>query len=1803
MYSQLRQNILSKTPNPQNESPLFSILPGEVRDSIFSYVLTDHPDPTPAKKFSENTCYTRPSYLAAQSTDTRLLRTCRAIYRETWYKPFLLREQTQWATSGDRAPPPSQAPLQLYSTLLKVAKYLGTDSVEIERLRVFAQMYKLEEGGLESILRMPHLAPRTVTLTIRHTDWWYWEDDEPLRFEGNWIKDVCAALGPSTTQFCIELESLERKKDQVDKIAKQMVDNWFFKRPDGVVLYADTSDANRKVSRWSGSSTWHGQRWIRDETEPNKLDYYIVSIKFRPIIEIERSGGAISENAIREARGPSALDRPKLWLPDQEKIETENAYEDVADSDNDGLPQPDSDNDDWYAAMEERYEALPHYATLSHTWDHDESTFQSFGSLDWIHSQPGFDKVGRACEIALSLNYEWLWADTVCIDKTDSDELNEAINSMFSWYQQSGVCLAYLSDVPTANISDTELLTSTTRIEDMAYCMLGIFDVKMPIIYGEGSKAMDRLLDIITDSEQMNSSLRYGLIKDESRAARRKKIFANGVKAGNEVFTKEYKNESRPQSSIHVLILGGSHPVRDTLRTRLWRSVTSRITAKSDDELDFEHESFDIIFRYSVDLEPQNSIISPSYCRCGSVQVLRRMRNVESLPKIEKLVDIPEVREHGRYHVFCRLHTDVMKRLPGKFERLSYEDENGFSMKYVAFPPPLEDIWKARQSNANYEQSTTMRDPRVQSKHPVIQHLEPVTASQASMTGIPESKFTYDQGDEGSEICSESPQSTTFDLTIQSSRTRPSTVPTSHNEKAQVLSQVSSTSTKGILLVKEEVQNSLDQLHNLRAQSISQDHVFEGNNDRSTIYSFDTLSDDPKLQYFQAFIDQLAEDVRADSGSIALKDLGPEFLGNSLREFAWKLHGESVNPFQLETSVIIHRKRRNIVDMLHFEVPELEIADSDSEPSHCKSDTEDDVLPASAPFRKADETIIDWIGDINPVSTSGLSQIPQYRQFIQGSNAYQWLLTKIDQHRLLSCEDCNCIHEIGDMIRAMLKDHGSLRKISRGRPSVVVEMTYSMEWDLFGYMKDSGIPYPFSQSLPDVLCLTGRLEQAQACTVGEYLDQTWPQTGSSLVTLLQKLLANVQEKGQSSGSSSIGLLTAKAEGKMLEISVTGDYYYVSEVGEQLGWIASALRPPPRLPHDHEGPVTIGPRIDDFGVNSTSVAKFQTSNRLRAHCMLAFSWGFTTAYKPPAGQCWQWLFCCPVLVRDYPILRRSVPQSGLEISLRYVAGIIGSQEVVQWHDRLLMKGFNMLIIASLVSSDVMVWHLLVSDEPEKRISYVDPRLNEIDSKVSDEMQLGYVEGKRHVIGWCTKATDFCGNATANQDIESAGLPRAPASTVIDKLYIEGGSPITAGLILDINKKEQPFWLQREKDYPGLLNWVKTQPVVFYDVEDRRAWLVNGASALLHLVRISLHRDANDPESAYDWVYENSKLKDHWPSSGNRQSAIQTLKNWDNRALSVYIIDKRVDASGAPITRYSTFEDRVRNILHSMEKLVDRQAKTASQDGIKISQSWDPRRDVVGFDILDIIDPSVPIYPRMQHLNSWGHGWIDLIPTVGITTIFGRGFGDLIRADEPNSICPSWRSVPGGKDFLTASFSTMQMLHEKRLLRMEPGLAGGDLTKKITWVAAKEATMQYNCIKMHVGSNPQASGNECNHNPVQFLAKRWWSRTVPHGLKPVHLGSLDPHGAIIFGHTILGLRTGDRSMLKLADDDGAGSSTSGDGSLQASASGSGVSQTTSMTVPSAATSSPDANVQQGPNYTSSTTDEVKKRWTKFRGWIRK
>ncbi|KAK7972179.1 HET-domain-containing protein [Apiospora saccharicola] len=212
-------------------------------------------------------------------------------------------------------------------------------------------------------------------------------------------------------------------------------------------------------------------------------------------------------------------------------------------------------------------ESAPPYAALSHCWGAEEVLYSDLQSTDKDLSQKyGFQKLVGACREAFDRHQlDWLWADTVCIDRSSSAELSESINSMYRWYRNCNICLAYLGDVcasvgppedvlaksrwmqrswtlieliaprnlqffsadwsligtKESLISNLSRITqidetvledadsmsdfpigkrmswaarrSATKVEDVAYSLLGIFGISMSTIYGEGERAFMRL--------------------------------------------------------------------------------------------------------------------------------------------------------------------------------------------------------------------------------------------------------------------------------------------------------------------------------------------------------------------------------------------------------------------------------------------------------------------------------------------------------------------------------------------------------------------------------------------------------------------------------------------------------------------------------------------------------------------------------------------------------------------------------------------------------------------------------------------------------------------------------------------------------------------------------------------------------------------------------------------------------------------------------------------------------------------------------------------------------------------------------------------------------------------------------------------------------------------------------------------------------------------------------------------------------------------------------------------------------------
>ena len=233
-----------------------------------------------------------------------------------------------------------------------------------------------------------------------------------------------------------------------------------------------------------------------------------------------------------------------------------------------------------HARIEREVVEYYRYATFSHKWEDNEPLFEKVVHIVVYDLEESLthDKLQMFCKVVRDLGFHWAWSDTCCINKGDHFVLQEALVSMFKWYEGSAVTIVLLRgvrspskrgdlmksiwntrawtfqeyhaskvvrfytedwkpylnfDIPNHKespeiISEMEEATGvsaralralrpglddiqeklrlastrqTTRVEDSAYSLLGIFSMSLPVVYGEGDKTLGRFLaQLLTSS-------------------------------------------------------------------------------------------------------------------------------------------------------------------------------------------------------------------------------------------------------------------------------------------------------------------------------------------------------------------------------------------------------------------------------------------------------------------------------------------------------------------------------------------------------------------------------------------------------------------------------------------------------------------------------------------------------------------------------------------------------------------------------------------------------------------------------------------------------------------------------------------------------------------------------------------------------------------------------------------------------------------------------------------------------------------------------------------------------------------------------------------------------------------------------------------------------------------------------------------------------------------------------------------------------------------------------------------------------
>lgn len=366
---------------------------------------------------------------------------------------------------------------------------------------------------------------------------------------------------------------------------------------------------------------------------------------------------------------------------------------------------------------------------------------------------------------------------------------------------------------------------------------------------------------------------------------------------------------------------------------------------------------------------------------------------------------------------------------------------------------------------------------------------------------------------------------------------------------------------------------------------------------------------------------------------------------------------------------------------------------------------------------------------------------------------------------------------------------------------------------------------------------------------------------------------------------------------------------------------------------------------------------------------------------------------------------------------------------------------------------------------------------------------------------------------NYLIDSSNLPRPHRSCILDRATISGGKFVSAGAGIRLGVAQTPVHIGRDT-YFDKMNWVAKRYAIFWDEGENRGWLVNGPSALLHLVLASIQSDLNG-KLCSNILFNKERLE--VPTSHHTtDSALEILTNKSNKELQIHVDKVEIwtekettdEGDGPPSvttktktkTTYTHFEDRVERMYCLLEQAMEKQTSVEREDGLDLKIRV--RKYLEGWDFRDFATDEDFIYPRVKTLPTMAKGWVDFTREINAITIFGKNFGEIICPADPDSVCGAWARHPSQKHYLAACVSDLKEAPEIVFDGHEAKVG-----KSVVWHVPDDLFHRCQCTSSTHGKTEHS-------HVVQVLAPQ---RSQPYrGPKSTGKIQLDGNAAVIFGY---------------------------------------------------------------------------------------
>ncbi|KAM0514155.1 hypothetical protein ACHAPE_006991 [Trichoderma viride] len=574
--------------------------------------------------------------------------------------------------------------------------------------------------------------------------------------------------------------------------------------------------------------------------------------------------------------------------------------------------------------------------------------------------------------------------------------------------------------------------------------------------------------------------------------------------------------------------------------------------------------------------------------------------------------------------------------------------------------------------------------------------------------------------------------------------------------------------------------------------------------------------------------------------------------------------------------------------------------------------------------------------------------------------------------------------------------------------------------------------------------------------------------------LVEGVVASKIKHKTTSDPSTGTTLKARINGPKVTVTVNGPMTSIVEVGEQLAWLGAALRTPPQ----GQGLACCSPFISFLADDERLSLPIKALGPI-----VKFKMGFRDEIQQDPGRlngiCWYNLFKNQMVVKGYPIPARAETETGAEMPFNIMAGMARAQRIDGFKGMAFIKGFSTLLVPTKRTGDMIFWHLFYNKDG-RRISYLDSTITSLGYAKSLDL-----EQCRHVLGWCEDAAFYAGSAKANYSVLNSALPAPHEGCSLAGTYVSPGRSLVGGPAFSLGAKDTPVHVTRNGYIPRL-QWIATKHVLLWDESEKRGWLINGTSALLHIVRASLAYNNKDKFNVA-FIFRESLFQES-ANPFTADSAIDMLINPKNLALKLY---REKDG-------FLLLESRIEYFYNILEKLIDHQADIAGERGVNMADK--PRQFLEGWDFNDLAMSRDPLYPRVASIEPRGKSWVDFTRAIHAVTLFGRGFGDIIKSTGAE-MCEYWAEMPKHKYYLAACLSDMSQLVKDNHVHNEKQVR---VSRNIIWHTPTSLFGTCRC-KGILGHS--------HIDPVQSLLPSAMSKLLlPRKLEI----PLESPGAIIFGH---------------------------------------------------------------------------------------